>query len=475
MINVLSQTGTSNFEEAIKLLEAMKGDTQTISQTNTQLLNGLFNLKSSGIISEQEFFKYATLPTYSSNIRNIISDIYDKSVIGEGRYDRVITSFQDGQPVYETLNGTYAKKIEELKRKFVLHYVPANPENVFSGTTYGSGSSFTTLLHLTEPTQQSVIASAYNDTGDFTAITGGTNVDGVKEILATLKTALLGTAATGGTAATTGVLAKIFSSQDGSLRNLETSLSSSATIYADVSGINCASSVDIRCSKGATDALQLQDGLYTDAMYPNLWSESSGVGLYDLFSKLDTTPADTANGNVIRTALQSIAKLENAKEDAIRKLLDGYKTFKAATSSGAVSSGLVRDYVGSGGNIERLRTDIVNLAGLAVDFTSDTLTPIRNYYENGYATDKVAAKDILSQDYLTGRSSFEDWSQNLVLDFYNFDPASFTSGSLYDYTSVLADNALMSMGALGDDREGNFATRARAYASKIVGVNLVGI
>src|SRR3989338_2128167 len=97
-----------------------KGEGSTGSANN--LIEGLYQLFQQGIISDIEFYKYATEGYYVGNPQNIITEIYQNSVIGEARFNRVIDHVEaDGTPVFKTLNGSYAKKMEELKRKFLLH------------------------------------------------------------------------------------------------------------------------------------------------------------------------------------------------------------------------------------------------------------------------------------------------------------------------------------------------------------------
>src|SRR3989338_3919394 len=74
---------------------------------------------------------------------------------------------------------------------------------------------------------------------------------------------------------------------------------------------------------------------------------------------------------------------------------------------------------------------------------------------------------MFSDEYLRGRQNYENFAQNLTFNFYEFDPEKFTANSSYDYIAAMGDLALVKLGTLSEDRDGNFVSRARAYASNM--------
>ncbi len=75
-----------------------------------------------GFISDKEFFEYLdpNKAGGTKDIEQIISIMKERSIFGEDRFNQVITGSYDGIPIVTPLRGTYAKKMEELKRKFIL-------------------------------------------------------------------------------------------------------------------------------------------------------------------------------------------------------------------------------------------------------------------------------------------------------------------------------------------------------------------
>src|SRR3989338_4059738 len=165
-----------------------KGEGSTGSANN--LIEGLYQLFQQGIISDIEFYKYATEGYYVGNPQNIITEIYQNSVIGEARFNRVIDHVEaDGTPVFKTLNGSYAKKMEELKRKFLLHGDSFNAQtgNWVAGTASNTAgvqmasSKIVSDMTLKFASEDSYIVNGYNGRAVLTADLKP--VDGIQEIL----------------------------------------------------------------------------------------------------------------------------------------------------------------------------------------------------------------------------------------------------------------------------------------------------
>src|SRR3989338_3319410 len=172
--------------------------------------------------------------------------------------------------------------------------------------------------------------------------------------------------------------------------------------------------------------------------------------LKDLIRKViygDGSPGTKGNGG--------LEALKNTKEQNLRDELAWFR------------KNLVSDFDLNDGDLESLYKDSINLSGLVTDFFQNTITPIRDFYEYGYQSDKTDYQSMFSDEYLRGRQNYENFAQNLTFNFYEFDPEKFTANSSYDYIAAMGDLALVKLGTLSEDRDGNFVSRARAYASNM--------
>ena len=75
-----------------------------------------------GFITDQEFFDYTDkdAPGGAKGAEQIIKMIRDKSIFGENRFNNKVIGEFDGLPIVKPVRGSYAKKMEELKRKYIL-------------------------------------------------------------------------------------------------------------------------------------------------------------------------------------------------------------------------------------------------------------------------------------------------------------------------------------------------------------------